>query len=203
MREGYILTAAFAEGLPAYEKQEQSLRFYFPELVKSIDLNKEDQRLAKITFANEPAVRMVKHAPPPPKPEPTGVFKTLEQAERSYEGRDLENAKAAYVRALKETDQKALQAKAYYGLARIAALEKNPELAESFFQKTIESSPEPQIEAWAHVYLGRLADARDDRTQATTQYQAALGISGASESAKRAAQAGLRDTFRKGQQPQP
>ncbi len=98
--------------------------------------------------------------PDPPKPpELEGADKTLDQAEQLYTSRNLEPARQLYLRALEETPKKPLHAKAYYGLARVAALEKNPELAERMFQKALECEPDPQIRAWALIYLGRLSDA--------------------------------------------
>ncbi len=201
-REGFILTPAFAEALPAYEKQEQSLRFFFPELVNAIDLKREDQRLEKVEFATRRAERTVKVVPAEQPVALTGPQKTLEEAEQFYAGRDLDKAKATYLKLLKETDQKPLHARAYYGLARIATLQRDPELAEQLFQKTLDSTPDPQTAAWAHVYLGRLADAAGDRELATRRYQAALDVQGGSDAARSAAQKGLSAAFdRKSQQP--
>lgn len=201
-REGYILTPVFAESLPVYEKQEQSLRFYYPELVNAIDLKREDQRLAKVEFVTERPPRRAKVVPAEKPVELTGARKTLEEAEQLYTDRDLEKARAAYLRVLKETDEKALHARAYYGLARIAALQSDRPLAEQLFQKTLESSPDPRDAAWAHVYLGRLADAAGEREQATRHYQSALDVQGGSAAARNAAQKGLQEAFRqKTQQP--
>ena len=50
LSQGYILTPYFAEQLPVYEKQEQSMHVYYPELVGAIDLVKEDARLSKVEF---------------------------------------------------------------------------------------------------------------------------------------------------------
>jgi tetratricopeptide (TPR) repeat protein len=193
--EGFILVPAFAEALPAYEKQEQSLRFYYPELVKAIDLNREDQRLAAVEFVAERAARMARTAPVEKPVELTGARKTLEEAERHYRDRDFDEAKAAYLRVLKETEERALHAKAYYGLARIAANQRDPQLAEDLFEKTIESAPDAEVRAWSEVYLGRLADAAGEREQATRHYQAALDVQGGSEAARNAAQQGLREAF--------
>jgi tetratricopeptide (TPR) repeat protein len=101
------------------------------------------------------------------------------------------------LKSLQETSEKPLHAKAYYGLARIAALEKNPELAENLFQKTLEYDPEPQIRAWTLVYLGRLSDAAGDREQASHRYQEALAVQGASPAAHRAAEEGVQRSFQK------
>ncbi|MBL8213435.1 MAG: hypothetical protein JNK87_22140, partial [Bryobacterales bacterium] len=43
LADGYILTPYFAEALPGYEKQEQSMRFYFPEMITALDPKKEDK----------------------------------------------------------------------------------------------------------------------------------------------------------------
>ncbi len=198
-REGFIVTPAFAEALPAYEKQEQSLRFFYPELVNAIDLRREDERLRNVQFATAAPVRKAKPVAVERKAEPSGAAKTLDEAERAYAARDLENAKAAYSEVLKQSGSGPFQAAAYYGLARIAALQRDPEGAQKLFEKTLESSPEPQVQAWAHVYLGRLADAAGDRQQATTHYRAALDTAGATAAAREAAQKGLQQAFQKTQ----
>ena len=51
LAQGFILTPFFWEQLPAFEKQEQSMRFYYTDMVKLIDLRKEDARLARVEFA--------------------------------------------------------------------------------------------------------------------------------------------------------
>src|SRR5262249_55620593 len=57
LREGFVITPAFAEALETYERQEQAMRLYFPELVQSIDLKREAKRLDHIDFASERAPR--------------------------------------------------------------------------------------------------------------------------------------------------
>jgi len=98
---------------------------------------------------------------------------------------------------LKETDEKPLHAKAYYGLARIAALEKDPELAERLFRKTLESDPDGYTKAWTHVYLGRLAEAAGERERAAEEYKAALAVEGASVAARQGAEKGLQGVLKR------
>lgn len=197
MLEGYILTAYFSEELPAYVKQEQAMRFYYPDMIAAMDLKREDARLSQIEFVSQAPVRHAKMAPPPVAPEPKGAYKTLARAEQFYTERSLEPARALYLKALEESDDKALHAKAYYGLARIAALEKNPEMAERLFEKTLECDPEPHVKAWTLVYLGRLSDAAGDREQATRRYREALAVDGASPAAHAAAEQGVQKSFEK------
>jgi hypothetical protein len=53
--------------------------------------------------------------------------------------------------------------------------------------------------AWSHVYLGRIFDLEEDRTSAINEYQAALAVVGAPESALVAAQQGVKSAY----QPRP
>ena len=125
----------------------------------------------------------------------TGVRKTLEDAEHEYLKRDLVNAKAQYLLALKQTQDQQLLATAYYGLARIAVFQNDPDSAEKLFEQTLRFSPEPQVKAWAFVYLGRLADASGQREQAKSHYQSALNVPGGSAGAQQAAAKGLEKAF--------
>ena len=199
LREGFVLTPALADGLAVYEKQDESLRLYYLDLVGQIDLDREDKRLEKVRFARDAAVKKAPLAPPPPAPAISGTAKTLEEAEESYAKRDLPRARESFLKVLEVPGETTLHARAYYGLARIAALEKDPELAEKLFQKTLELSPDKDTESWAYLYLGRLADAAGDRGQAEKNYRAALAIDGAPVSVKSAATKELAQPFHRDQ----
>ncbi|MBI1792414.1 MAG: tetratricopeptide repeat protein [Acidobacteria bacterium] len=192
LSEGYVLTPHFHEQLIAYEKQDQAIRLYMPELIKAIDLKREERRLERIEYAAAHQLRTVKIAAPPPPPELAGAARTLDQAEALYAERKLEEARQAFARATQETEEKPVHAKAYYGLARIAALQKNPELAERLFQKALELEPEPAVKAWVLVYLGRLAEAAGELDPAAKFYRQALLVEGASPGARAAAEKGVR-----------
>ena len=189
--EGNILAPYFSEQLPAYEKQEQSMMVYYPGLVAAIELAKENARLSQVDFSREAAARAaVKTAPPPPPPAPTGVAKTLDDAEQHYRANDLDRAKKLFLDALQQTDRKPAHAAAYFGLARIAAKQKDPETAQKLFEKTLELEPEPFVKCWALVYLGRLSLAADDRDAAAKYFEDALKVEGASNDALKAAKDG-------------
>jgi tetratricopeptide (TPR) repeat protein len=193
LHQGHILTPFFADQLPEYEKQEQAMLFYYPELVGAIDLKTENMRLAQVQFDKQALVRTVKVAPAPqPAPPPlTGVAKTLEDAEELYTARNLDQAKAQYLEVLKQTEDPRVHSVAYYGLARIAALQKDPEMAVRLFQKTLDLGPDPTVKAWALVYLGRLSGAAGERDQAMQYFQSALKVEGASTEAQKAASQGV------------
>jgi tetratricopeptide (TPR) repeat protein len=200
LREGYILAPYFSERLPVYEKQEQSMTFYYSEMVAAIDVAKEDKRLSLVEFNTKETVRTVKTAPQPGPvgtPAPlTGAAKTLEQAEQTYTARDLDTAKKLYLEVLQQTDSQPMHAAVYYGLARIAVLQQDPETAEKLFEKILELQPEAQVKAWALVYLGRLSVAAGDREQAVKHFQDALKVDGASDPARQAAELGVRQLLR-------
>ncbi|MCW5980280.1 MAG: tetratricopeptide repeat protein [Bryobacteraceae bacterium] len=189
-RQGFILTPHFAEQLPVYEKQPQAMRLYFPEMVDAIDLAKEEARVRELEFDQTPPVRRARTAPVKP-PESTPLEKALTEAEDLYRRRDVQKARETYLAVIRQTRDKSAQAKAYYGLARIAALQNDPELSVELFRKTLELEPEPHEKAWTLVYLGRLSDAAGDKAQAAGYFQAALAVEGASEAARKAAQEAL------------
>jgi tetratricopeptide (TPR) repeat protein len=197
LTEGFVLTPALADGLAVYEKQPESLRNYFPDLLGLIDLEHEDRRLQKVQFAAEATVHKAKAAPPPPAPVLSASAKSLAEAEDSYASRNLIAAREGYEKVLQQPGENPVHARAYYGLARIAALDHDPELAEKLFQKTLEMSPDDETKSWAYLYLGRLSDAAGDRPQAEKHYRAALAVSGAPEQVKTAAQKGLGQPFQR------
>lgn len=197
LKEGFILTPHFAEQLVLYEKQEAAMRYYLPDMIAAIDLKKEEGRLEKAEFSKERAVRIAKKAAPPPKQALTGVRKTLEDAIALYDQKDWAKAREEFLKVLKETEDKSLHAKAYYGLARIAALQKDPELAVQLFEKTLELKPDPDMAGWSHIYLGRLFDLANERQPATDHYKAVIALQGATPAAKEAARKGLEESFKR------
>ena len=94
----------------------------YPDLSAGV-LTKEERRLESVKFVQEASVRKAKTVAAPPLPEMSAAEKTLEEAENLYRDRDLEKAKQAYNRVLRETEDRPKHAAAYYGLARIAVLQ--------------------------------------------------------------------------------
>ncbi|HXB72877.1 MAG TPA: tetratricopeptide repeat protein [Candidatus Acidoferrales bacterium] len=204
LKEGYALAPYFAESLPAYEKQETSMVYYFTDMVQAIDLAKEDKRLTGVEFNKTPKERpgrtVITEAPAPPPP--TGAAKTLADAEdllaaRTQDPSYVGKAKKLFLGVLEQTDKKPMHAAAYYGLARVAALEKDPETADRLFKKTLELEPEAAVKAWALVYLGKLSQAAGEREQALQYFQDALKVEGASKTALTQAQAGVAQSSKK------
>jgi tetratricopeptide (TPR) repeat protein len=191
MAEGFVLAAHFAEQLPVYEKQEAAMRMYFPDLISSIDLSKEEKRLESFRFTEQRIERKAKIVAPPPAPELSPAETLLGQAEELYAARDLDKASEAWRQVVAAASEKPLQAKAYYGLARIAALRRDPETAEKLFQQALQSDPPPAEKAWTLVYLARLSQAAGEAAQAGGYFKAAIEVAGGSDKARDAARKGL------------
>jgi tetratricopeptide (TPR) repeat protein len=192
--EGFVLAPYFHESLPAYEKQEAAMRLHFPDMVDGIDVRKEDKRIEQVKWAEAKAVRKAVPAPASPAPPASPVEQSLEAADKLYASRELDKARESYLGLVRQTDDKSIHARAYYGLARIAALKNEAELAEQLFRKTLELSPDPHTRSWSEIYLARLAEGYGEGDRAAQHYQAALAVEGAPPGARQAAEQGLQKT---------
>ncbi|MBS1831309.1 MAG: tetratricopeptide repeat protein [Acidobacteria bacterium] len=192
-REGFILTPFFYEQLPLYEKQELAMRLYYPEMINAIDLGREDKRLSNVEWAKQKESKVIHVTSEAKRPVLTGALKTLEEAEDLYNQKQYPRAKEKFEQALRETDAVALHAKAYFGLARVAALNRDFEQAVKLFERTLELQPEDDIKAWTLVYLGRLLYSVNELEPSVEKYKAALAVKGAPERARQAAEKGLQE----------
>jgi tetratricopeptide (TPR) repeat protein len=188
LAEGYILTPYFAEQLPAYEKQETALRLYFPDLVSPMDVKKEARRLETVTFAakRESAPRQESRV----QAKLTPGQELIEKGEQLSSSKEYEKAREQFLKVL-ELDEKALHGRAYFGLARIAAIGKNPELAQSLFTKTLQMETDAATKSWSEYYLGRLSELSGDSESAIRYYRSVLANQQGSPAAKREAEKAL------------
>jgi len=195
LEQGFVLTPFFFEQLPLYEKDPQSLRLYFPDMIDAIDLRKETERLKDVKFAAASTSKLAKAPAPSEMPQPaaqTPAGKLLSQAEDLYDNKDYDKAKPVFLRSLEVSAAGGEHARAYYGLARIAALQKDPELSVRLFKKTLELAPDPQVKAWSLVYLAKLSDISGDREEARKNFEQALSVPGISKKAREEAEKGLK-----------
>jgi tetratricopeptide (TPR) repeat protein len=190
LREGYILAPYFFEALPAYETQELTMALYYTSMVQAIDVYAEDARLTSVQFNKPEAARPAALAPPPPPAKPP-VIETLQSAEQLLKDKDLERAEKLFQQAILQAMKKSEQAAGYYGLARIALAQDNPDDAETLLEQTLELEPEAPIRAWALVYLGKLRLEVGEREKAAICFQDALKVEGATGLARAEAQKGL------------
>ncbi|MCP5120647.1 MAG: tetratricopeptide repeat protein [bacterium] len=195
-RRGFILTPHFAEQLPTYERQPQAMQFYFGEMVDAIDLAAEEARVQDLEFEQAAPVRKAKTAPVS-EPVVSEAEKRIEEAEALLRQQELDKAREMFLTLIRQTPVKPLQARAYFGLGKIATLRNEPELSVTLFKKTLELSPEPQEKAWSLVYLGRLSDLSGESQRALEYYRAALEVEGGSALARETAEQGASEAFRR------
>ena len=181
---GLILVRYFYESLAAFEKQEASMTVFYKQMIRGIDPLEEERRLAKVKFAPAPTPP-VQAAAPAAK---TEEERLLDQADNLFYRGRYNDAKLAYQEVLEKADPKS--ERALFGLAVVASNMRKPDLAEEYFQKTLETARDLRLVTWSHIYLGRLYDLRGKRNDALAQYRAASLTAAAYPMALRAVQVG-------------
>lgn len=189
--QGFVLTRYFYEKLPAYEKDNIGFKNALPQMIVGIDVHKEVKQTSQIQFASvsDPEVLHLSR----PK-----EGKLLVSAEERLSAGDASTAEKLAKQALAEKTED--PGRALFILAQIS-LNKNMDGARDYFEKALQSTSEPQVVAWSHIYLGRILDLQDDqeggplRAQAVEHYKAAEGASESLPEAKAAAEQGLQKPF--------
>jgi hypothetical protein len=185
MRQGWTLVEYFYDKLTLMEKDNISLKEDIGEMVYGMDIDREKHRDQQIVFLPEGSRDVLRRAPI----QPTG----LELAELKIFKGDLPGATALANSAL--ADPHGDHAHAHYVLARVNLMQRQPGAAIGDFQATLDSSKDPRMLAWSHIYLGRLYDVNAERQKALTEYQAALTVRDAQPDTKAAAEKGLKEPF--------
>jgi tetratricopeptide (TPR) repeat protein len=202
--DGYVLVRPIYLGLPQYEKAEPSFRGYFPDLIRAIDLNAEQTRVATIKFApaerttdakelNSEAVARNRQrlSALPNDPE---VIAELTDGEKRLAEKNPRAAEAAFKSVLVKYPN---QPRAWYGLGMVAVLDHDAERAKEVFGRLTTgqyaASQDPLVMAWSHIYLARIFEDEGHLEQAKSEYQAVLTVQGAPAQAQQAAQKGLGD----------
>ena len=187
MRQGWTLTAYFYEQLAALEHDPEGLSERMGQMVYGMDIDRERHREEQIQFLPTGSGEFVRRAPVAP----TGLV--LAQ-KKMFEG-DLKAADELADKAL--ADPKQDHAEALYVKAQLQLMQGDPEEAKTAFEEVAKTAHTPRTQAWAHIYLGRLADIQDpaDRPGAVAEYKDALAIPGAPQDARAAAEGGLKAPF--------
>jgi len=189
-RAGYVLVQPIYARLGAFEKSDQTMSQFFPRLIEGIDLQAEMRRDAQIHFDPVRA-----DAPPSPAArEASELNVRLDAGDRQIARGNAAAAAAAFENVLAQYPD---NPRARYGLAVASVLLGKAERAEQLFEQLVAlppgqaPAPDPMIQSWSHVYLGRMRDLQGSRDRAVEQYRAALEVDGAPEAARLAARRGL------------
>jgi tetratricopeptide (TPR) repeat protein len=207
---GFIMVRPLVAQLKVFEKAGPSMEYYFPDLIAGIDVAALQKQFQNYKFASAQASPASEHGLDLGTAT-VGTAETpeqlLEDGERALALRQPAQAKAAFNKVL-ATQPKSVRA--LYGLAIASVLSADADTAKKLFEQVVVLSvpseteqntapTDPTMLAWSHVYLGRIFDLEEDRTSAINEYQAALAVVGAPESALVAAQQGVKSAY----QPRP
>jgi hypothetical protein len=204
--DGYVIVRPIFKGLINYEQAEPSMKLYFPDLVRAIDLKAEQQRVASVRFAealpearqaeelsSEEIVRRKRPAPTTV-PNDQDAIATLTEGERRLAEKNPRAAEISFKRVLEKYPD---QMRAWYGLGMVAVLDHDAVRAKEVFGRLTvgehAASGDPMVMAWSHVYLARILEDEGQLERAKTEYQAVMAVQGAPAQAQQAAQKGLGD----------
>jgi hypothetical protein len=203
--DGYVMVRPIFKGLGDYEKNEPSMRNYFPDMVRNIDVKAEVARASALTFAPETTpeqsaelntedLNRRRRAASTTLPDDPAMIAQLTDGERFIADRNPRAAEAAFKNVLAKYPD---QIRAWYGLGLVALLDHDGPRAKQVFGRLTAgenaAAQDPMVLAWSHVYLARVLDEEGQLEQSKSEYQAALAVPGAPAKAQQAAQKELGD----------
>jgi hypothetical protein len=193
VKQGYILTRYFYDAVVVFEKDPGGIRGAYGGLLENVDVKKEERAASLVQFASTAAPELL-------------LLSRLEErrmlltAEKRLAAGDPKGAQELAQQAL---DKKiGDQGRALFILAEVAVANKNRDGAQDNFQKAIETSKDPKVLGWSHVYLGRILDMKEDRAAALEEYRAALNTGGGLPEIRAAAERGLEQAYEPPAKPQ-
>jgi len=201
--DGYVLVRPLFAALGNFERSEPSMRLFFPEMVRSIDVNAEAKRLQTIKFeaataaakqdetASESLARR-RRLPPSTIPNDPEAIAALTEGERRIAEKNPRAAESSFQKVLAKYPD---QTRAWYGIGLVALMDHDGVKAKEVFGRLTSgehtAADDPMVLAWSHIYLARIYDDEGQVEQAKVQYQEALAVNGSPDQARQAAQKGL------------
>jgi tetratricopeptide (TPR) repeat protein len=179
-----VLTQYFYECLVQFEKQDTGFQQGFADWLYAVNPQQELKRARSVDFLPAADQEVLSRNKKP--------MSLTELAERALASGNSEAAAKFAQQALTKKED---EGHANFVLARAATLEGKMADANSFFQKTIETSKDPRELAWSHIYLGRIHDIRQERDEAVAEYKAALTTGDESAETRTAAEAGIQQPY--------
>jgi tetratricopeptide (TPR) repeat protein len=193
VRQGYILTRHFYDALAAFEKDPAGIRTAYPDFLNRVDVKREEKAAAEVKFTNAAAPEVVQLSRMEER-------KMLVTAEKRLAAGDAKGAQDLAQQALAKNIGD--RGRALFILAEVAVSNKDIAGARDNFQKAIDATMDPKVVAWSHVYLGRIADLKEEREAAVNEYRAALNTGGELPEIKAAAERGLEKPYEPPAKPQ-
>jgi tetratricopeptide (TPR) repeat protein len=185
---GLVLVPYFYSALENYEKQDAAMSVVYREMIEGINVSQEKARLESVKFAPAEVAGTANAAPVLSEED-----RLLNQGDNLISEGRFREAREAFQSVLATFDPQS--ERALFGMAVVNSNLRKPDLAEEYFQKTLEAAHDLRIVTWSHIYLGRLYDLKGKRKEALNQYRAASLTAPAYPDALRAAQNGLERPF--------
>jgi tetratricopeptide (TPR) repeat protein len=195
--DGYVLVRPLFAALAKFEGSEPAMKFYFPDLVRSVDVGAEQKRLSGIRFAGgrpnpdaaqSESLARRKPAAPATVPNDADAIAALTEGERRISEKNPQAAAASFQKVLVKYPD---QPRAWYGLGVVAMMEQDGPRAKEVFGRLTSgahaATQDPMVMAWSHVHLGNLYDIEGQPDRAKAEFEAALAVEGAPQPAKDAA----------------
>jgi tetratricopeptide (TPR) repeat protein len=191
VEEGFVLTRYFYDSLAEFEKESTGMKTGYGDLLHNIDLIRETKHARGVTFAEraEPEVISASRA--------ASQSSLLDEAERRFAGGDRQTAEKLALQVLQHNNGGEEPGRAAFLLARIASLQGKMEEARTDFEQAVQSSHDPRVLAWSHIYLGRILDIQEQREAAVEHYRLALAAGDPASDTRNAAEKGLAGPYQK------
>ncbi len=184
MSDGFVLTRYFYDQLGQFERNPESLKEAIGPMVYGMDVDAEVHRAKQVVFAEQAPADVIRTA---------SAGRGLDRAESRIKAGDAEGASKLAQQALK--DHTADPARADYLLALTSLMKGDMDAAAGDFKEAIRLTQDPRLLAWSHIYLGRIADVREQRPDAMAEYKTAMTVRDGQPDTLAAAQKGLQQPF--------
>jgi len=202
---GYVMVRPLFAALAGFEKSEPSMKIYFPELVRGIDLKAEQVRVGALVYARagsqEQAEKLSQEdlskkrgAAVTTVPNDQEMVNALTEGEKQIAAKNARAAETSFKTVLAKYPD---QIRAWYGLGLVAVLDEDSAKAKDIFGRLTvgehAAMEDPMVLSWSHIWLGRILASEGQLDSAKTEYQGALEVQAAPASAMQAAKRGLND----------
>jgi tetratricopeptide (TPR) repeat protein len=192
MKQGFVLTQYFYAQMMVFERDPASLKDTIGEMVYSMDVDQQVHRARQVEFDKEADSELLGRSKP-------RKLTGMDLAEARLASGDMATADAMAQKVLAQPSDSiaatADSARAYFILARTAAMTGHPDQAIDDFQKTLATTKEHRLMAWSHIYLGRMLDLDCKRDQALSEYKLALTVRDGQEDTRIAAERGVKNAY--------
>ncbi len=194
MEQGFVLTRYFYDQLALFEQGTTNFRLAYGAMLGNVDVGKEAKTAAAIQFASRADPELLQTTR-------TAEGSLMVTAEQRLAAGDPTTAQKLAEEALADKDED--HGRALFLLAQIATMKRDLEGARGYFERALDSTRETKVVAWSNIYLGRIFDLQEERTEALVHYRAALDAGSALPEVKAAAEKGIAAPYAPPHAPQP